>query len=1083
MFSLNKPTQKKAIQSGQVQNKDNLKKNNEQGAMSSNTKKWFLLALIIMGMVGNMLQVSVLFNVYFVFGSVAVMLAVAWLGLPSAIIVGAFSGIYTYFIWENPVTILVFCLEAIVVGWIYHHKIKNLIVASLIFWVLVAAPIDLILFPFWLGWSDELTKLVYLKQAINGVLNAVIASAVVIVFGLLKFAWLPTAASLLRLRHLLFCALLSVTLATGIPLILYDGYAMRQGEDRFVEQTLTSIGSELIDRLSEPAALAQFEYYADRVRIGNDVSIGLLDAQGNIVHQAGQLQSLSAQLGADLMPVNDRINMWLPSGGSNPATRFSQGVYTLVLPASEINGVNRVLLETPALPMVRAMEDYRIVLFMMLAVVIGVGILVAELISRMITNPLLRLGRSGKKLSASIANGETPTLPASRIIEFQEVSTLLEQMSNELSGTFKMLKHTQGNLENEVEQRTKALASSNNLLTSVLDAASDFAIIATDVEGTIQLFNKGAENMLEYAASEVVDKQTPLIFHDMDEVETRFLESNNQGVGLASYFELLVYQTISDKRETTEWTYITRSGVRLPIKLVVTSIQNQMGDVTGYLGIAEDISESKRVEQMKNEFVATVSHELRTPLTSISGALGMVVSGLLGTLPDTAMQMVSIANKNSQRLTLLINDLLDIEKIAAGKLAFDMQCQPLNKLLTSAIEENVHYRSERNVALKLENSYPEIHVRVDGQRLQQVMANLLSNAVKFSAEGATVTITVEKHSERVIVSVIDSGEGIPDDFKGRIFKKFAQNDASDSRAKGGTGLGLAITRELIEHMDGSIGFESQAGEGSRFWFSLPEHVIETNQLAENIAQPKARILVVEDDITVVEVLKNTLLQANFLVDIALDGKTALEHVATQRYDAITVDIGLPDISGYDVIHALREQPSTLHTPVLVVTGSVQEGQVALEGNLNDVAWLAKPIQAPHLLALLHEQVKEREKRITLLHIEDDTDLHAVISTMLNEHADCEQAISVEVARLMLAKNHYEAIILDIGLPDGEGWELLDEIRYLQPTARVIILSGQSISETDQHRVETVFLKSRISPEQLLAAIQQRTQQTHTVENG
>lgn len=1049
--------------------------------MPNIAKKWVLFLLVAFAIAGNMLQITVLFNIYFVFGSISVILAVAWLGIPSAIVVGIISGIHSYIIWENPITIFVFILEAAVVGWLYYYKIRNLIVACLIFWVAIAAPIDLLLFPAVLDWSHELTRLVYLKQAINGVLNAVIASAIIIMFGFLGFSWLPKVNSLLRLRHLLFCALLTVTLATGIPLILYDSYAMREGQDRFTEQTLATIGYELIERLAEPEAQGRYLYHLDRVQAGYEVSIGLLDAQGNIIGQAGELHSLSLQPGEELIVVNEHITMWLPRGDV-PASRFAQGMYTLQLPTPALEGVERVVLETPALPTVRAMEEYRSVLFIMLAVVLGLGIIVAEMLSRMITDPLKRLGRSGKKLSDAIASGETPKLPSSRVVEFKELSNLLTEMSSELSGTFNMLKHTQGNLENEVEKRTQALASSNNLLSSVLDAASDFAIIATQLNGTIKLFNKGAEHMLEYAADEVLGKHTPLLFHDVEEVEARFNESNALGASLSTYFDVLTHQADSGRREASEWTYITRSGTRLPIKFVVTGIQNPAGGMSGYLIIAEDISESKRVEQMKNEFIATVSHELRTPLTSISGALGMVVSGVLGKVPDTAMQMVNIANKNSQRLTLLINDLLDIEKIAAGKLAFDMQWQSLHRLLESAIEENVHYRSERNVSLLLDNPFPEVNVKVDGQRLQQVMANLLSNAVKFSPEGATVKITVAKRDQWVIVSVEDKGQGIPEEFKKRIFNKFAQFDGSDSRAKGGTGLGLAITRELIEHMEGEIGFESEEGHGSRFWFSLPEHISDSTaeHVAEHEASAKTRVLIVEDDISVVEVLKQTLTQAGFLVDIALDGKTALQQVTSQRYDAITIDIGLPDISGFEVIHALREQPATLHTPILVVTGSVQQGVVALEGHLSDVAWLAKPLQAPHLLALLQEQVKGQQKSLSLLHIEDDIDLHAVIRAMLNEHAHCEHALSVETARRALEARRYDAVILDIGLPDGEGWELLDEIRYLQPGARVIILSGQPISEADQHRVETVFLKSRISTGELLAAIQQRTQQMHRV---
>ncbi|WP_404345489.1 response regulator [Vreelandella venusta] len=1042
-----------------------------------------LALLLVAGVAGNMLQLSVLFNVYFVFGSVAVMLAIAWLGTWPAVLVGLASGLYTYVFWENPVTVIVFVLEAFVVSWLYHHKVKNLIIAALIYWIAVAAPIDFLFFPYWLGWGQELTLLVYLKQAINGVFNAVVASAIIIFCGLSRRAWLPTAGALLTLKHLLFCSLLSVTLMAGIPLILYEGHAMRQGQENFVSQTLNTLGNELVGRLSEPEAEQRYMYHIGRVRAGNDVNIGLLNADGELLAQVGNLNSLTLAPGDELIDVGERINMWLPGNLDNPAVRFSQGLYTFRLPALGVAGVDQVVLETPALPTVRAMEAYRIVLFAMLAGVLIFGILAAELLSRMITQPLTRLGKKGRTLSDSIANGKTPQLPNSRIVEFQQLSDLLGAMSAELSDAFKRLHNIQGNLEREVEQRTKALASSNGLLSSVMDAASDFAIIATDTQGVIKLFNKGAENILGYQASEIVGLHTPMLFHDADEVEQRLVQLHQSIDYTPTPFEVFTHRAAIDKRDAKEWFYITRSGERIPIKLVVTAIKDQQENITGYLGIAEDISESKRVEQMKNEFVATVSHELRTPLTSISGALGMVSAGALGSVPDTVMRMVNIAHKNSQRLTHLINDLLDIEKIAAGKLAFDMQWQPLQRLLESAIEENRHYRHERRVTLHLDNPYSDSQVRVDGQRLQQVMANLLSNAVKFSPEGGDVYITVEKQVQSITVSVKDDGPGIPEHFRAHIFSKFAQVDASDSRAKGGTGLGLAITRELIEHMEGSMGFTSNEGKGSCFWFSLPLHPSDAVNDQSGSGAEAGRVLVIEDDPSVVRVLYETLSQAGYEVDSALNGAMALEKLGEQRYDAITVDIGLPDMSGFDVIHALREQSASRHTPVLVVTGSVERGRVALEGHLEDIAWLAKPIQTKHLLALLGEQMQAHQERLTLLHIEDDPDLHAVIRAMLSEHAECDHAVSVVMARRLLAYRRYDAIILDIGLPDGEGWDLLEQIREAQPRARIIILSGQSISESDQHRVETVFLKSRISPAQLLEAIQQRTQLAQMVDNG
>ena len=233
----------------------------------------------------------------------------------------------------------------------------------------------------------------------------------------------------------------------------------------------------------------------------------------------------------------------------------------------------------------------------------------------------------------------------------------------------------------------------------------------------------------------------------------------------------------------------------------------------------QDIREQKRIERLKSEFVATVSHELRTPLTSISGALGLVVNGALGEVPASMREMLRIAEQNSQRLTLLINDLLDMEKLSAGKMVFQLQRQPLRPLLEEALDSNRAYAERFAVSLQLSGNCTA-QVRVDRLRLQQVLANLLSNAAKFTAPGSTVEVQVAQHDAEVTVRVVDQGSGIPEAFQAHIFHKFVQADASDSRSNPGTGLGLAISKELIERMDGTIGFTSSS-QGSTFWFSLP----------------------------------------------------------------------------------------------------------------------------------------------------------------------------------------------------------------------------------------------------------------------
>ena len=233
-----------------------------------------------------------------------------------------------------------------------------------------------------------------------------------------------------------------------------------------------------------------------------------------------------------------------------------------------------------------------------------------------------------------------------------------------------------------------------------------------------------------------------------------------------------------------------------------------------------NLREQMRVEQIKNEFISVVSHELRTPLTAIRGALGLVNGGVIGAIPPQASDMLQIAQRNSERLIRLVNAILDIEKIEAGKLSLHLQLHALRPLLVQAIEENDHYAIEHQIYYRLNADY-DAEVMIDRDRMLQVLNNLLSNAAKFSPTGETVTISLAVADTVVRIAVADSGPGIPANFHQRIFQKFAQADASDARQKGGTGLGLNITRALVEQMNGTISFVCPPEAGTIFVVELP----------------------------------------------------------------------------------------------------------------------------------------------------------------------------------------------------------------------------------------------------------------------
>jgi signal transduction histidine kinase len=230
----------------------------------------------------------------------------------------------------------------------------------------------------------------------------------------------------------------------------------------------------------------------------------------------------------------------------------------------------------------------------------------------------------------------------------------------------------------------------------------------------------------------------------------------------------------------------------------------------------------KRLERTKSEFVSTVSHELRPQLTSIRGSLEVLASGVAGSLPDKARNFIEIAQNNCERLIRLINDILAIESIESGQMSFVLRPLDLMELIDQTVKADEGFAAQHNVRLQVVAAQPGAKVHADPDRFAQVMTNLISNACKFSPSGSTVDIAVTREEERLKVAVADYGPGISDEFLARIFQRFSQADSSDARQKGGTGLGLSISKAIVERLGGEIGFTTEKGKGTNFYFFLPE---------------------------------------------------------------------------------------------------------------------------------------------------------------------------------------------------------------------------------------------------------------------
>ncbi|MFZ6647038.1 sensor histidine kinase [Undibacterium sp. TJN25] len=364
-------------------------------------------------------------------------------------------------------------------------------------------------------------------------------------------------------------------------------------------------------------------------------------------------------------------------------------------------------------------------------------------------------------------------------------------------------------LRKQLQPLVSHILQEQNRMKLILENSTD-AFVMVGENGQIRDWNAQAERSLGWTRDEVLGKRLLETIIPPDQLDavvvhiTHLEDDNARGMVVHRRVEI-------DARR--------KDGTLIPMEISIASLY----DTDGYAGhvFLRDISERRKVDALKDEFISTVSHELRTPLTSIHGSLGLILGGVAGQVPVQAGQLLAVAHRNSERLIRLINDILDIEKIESGNMSFVFKTSSLPVLIQQALELSTFYGQQYGVELRLIAPVPDVCVNVDQDRLIQVMINLLSNAAKFSNTGSSVEISAQAKEGRVRVTVTDHGCGIPPESHDKIFQKFSQVDGSDRRKKGGTGLGLSICKSILEQMQGTIGFESVVEQGSSFYFELP----------------------------------------------------------------------------------------------------------------------------------------------------------------------------------------------------------------------------------------------------------------------
>jgi PAS domain S-box-containing protein len=378
-------------------------------------------------------------------------------------------------------------------------------------------------------------------------------------------------------------------------------------------------------------------------------------------------------------------------------------------------------------------------------------------------------------------------------------------------------------LEIRVAERTGALDIANQRNILLLNSVGD-GIYGVDRRGMITFVNPAAAHALGFGPTEVIGRNAHVLFHAP-------LPDGSPAPIEGCY----ITEAIRDRVVTSaeDDLYTRADGLQIPVEVTATPLIEDEA-VSGAVVVFRDVTQRREVDRMKSEFVSMVSHELRTPLTSIRGALGLLSGGALGPLAPNAGRMVDIALESSDRLTRLINDILDIERIEAGVVSMKRAFHSIGELISAAVDQVQLLAQQSHIAITV--SAPGSRVYVDADRVVQTLVNLVGNAIKFSPSHTTVVVDAVERGTFVEVAIHDQGRGIPEGKLEEIFARFQQVDSSDARAKGGSGLGLAISRSLVERLGGRIWAENNPGGGATFRFTLPTEA-EFSTLADDVTVP------------------------------------------------------------------------------------------------------------------------------------------------------------------------------------------------------------------------------------------------------
>ncbi|MBV8545181.1 MAG: response regulator [Acidobacteria bacterium] len=584
-----------------------------------------------------------------------------------------------------------------------------------------------------------------------------------------------------------------------------------------------------------------------------------------------------------------------------------------------------------------------IVVFSLLA-----AFLLAARLQRLISAPIVELARVAALVSKE-KSFIVRAAPTKLNDELGNLVNAFNRMLDELEQRDHKLVEHQTQLETTVAQRTAELTVANQELLMAKNAAEKAAaqsaqlaresalILNNATDGILGLgldnrpafVNPSAVRMLGMRMEDFDGKTIHEAIHHSHADGTPFPEE--ECVNTIAMRSGIPIGMVDD-------TFWRADGTSFPVEYSSTPMRDETGRHIGAVVVFRDVTERRAIEKLKSEFVSTVSHELRTPLTSIRGALGLLSSGLLGPVAETGQRMLKIAVDNTDRLVRLINDILDLERVASGEVELKRGPLDAQTVVNQACEGLQPMADQEGIRIVVEPFAGTLWG--DSDRVIQTLTNLIGNAIKFSPPNTVVTLSGTAGATEFTFCVADQGRGVPEDKLSTIFQRFSQVDASDSRTKGGSGLGLAICQSIVTAHGGRIWAEKNEPAGTRVQFTIPLAVrAAVSQTAADAARPAIpngdapSVLIVEDDFDLGRVMTEALQRHGLQTFHTASGSEAVQLCAANPPSLIVLDLGLPDLDGYGVVSALRKNKQLKNVPLLVYSaldlGSAEQCRLRL----------------------------------------------------------------------------------------------------------------------------------------------------------